>query len=59
VLVVVGDADPLSLAPSRSLAAALPDGRLVVVEDAGHVVNLARPPAFNAAVEEFLAAVLH
>lgn len=58
-LVVVGDADRLSLTPSRALAAALPNARLVVVEGAGHVVNLARPEAFDAAVADFLAAVLH
>jgi pimeloyl-ACP methyl ester carboxylesterase len=29
----------------------------VVVEDAGHVVNLARPDAFNAALVDFLSAV--
>src|SRR5947207_2849242 len=40
----------------RALAAALPQAKLVVVEDAGHVVNLAQPAAFNRALEEFLAA---
>lgn len=54
-LVVVGDRDRLSLVPCRETAAALPAARLVVVPDAGHVVNLQRPRAFNAAVEEFLA----
>jgi len=44
---------------AHRLADALPDARLVVVEDAGHVVNLADPEAFNAAVRDFLAAVLH
>ena len=58
-LVIVGAADLLSLAPSRALAAALPDARLVVVEDAGHVVNLARPAAFNAAVEDFVRTAPH
>jgi pimeloyl-ACP methyl ester carboxylesterase len=56
-LVVVGERDRLSLAPSRALAAALPHATLVVVEGAGHVVNLARPAAFNAALEEFFDAV--
>jgi pimeloyl-ACP methyl ester carboxylesterase len=58
-LVIVGGTDRLSLAPSRALAHALPEARLVVVEGAGHVVNLADPEAFNAAVRDFLAAVLH
>jgi 3-oxoadipate enol-lactonase len=53
-LVVVGAGDRMSLAPSRALAAALPDARLVVVEGAGHVVNLAAPAAFNAALDGFL-----
>jgi len=56
-LVIVGANDRLSLAPSRELAAALPAARLVVVDGAGHVVNLARPAAFNAALEEFLAGI--
>ena len=58
-LVVVGGTDRLSLGPSRALADALPDARLVVVEGAGHVVNLADADAFNAAVREFLAATVH
>jgi len=53
-LVIVGGHDRLSLAPSRALAAALPRARLVVVEGAGHVVNLARPDAFNVALLEFV-----
>jgi len=54
VLVVVGGEDRMSLAPSRELAGAIPRARLVIIEGAGHVVNLAQPAAFNAAVEEFL-----
>ena len=55
-LVVVGERDQLSLATSRKLAAALPNGRLVEIARAGHLVNLARPAEFNAALVEFLAA---
>jgi len=55
-LVIVGTRDRLSLAPCRALAAALPRARLVEVEGAGHLVNLARPTEFNAAVADFLAA---
>lgn len=54
VLVVAGERDVGSLAVCRRLAAALPDARLEVVPDAGHVVNLARPDAFNAALLAFL-----
>jgi pimeloyl-ACP methyl ester carboxylesterase len=53
-LVIVGDRDRGSLAPSRALAGALPRARLVVVPGAGHVVNLAQPAAFNAALNGFL-----
>jgi pimeloyl-ACP methyl ester carboxylesterase len=53
-LVVVGAEDRGSRAPSEALAAALPRARLVVVPGAGHVVNLAAPAAFNAALETFL-----
>ncbi len=53
-LVVVGAEDRPSLATSRALAAALPSARLVVVPAAGHLVNVAQPAAFNAAVATFL-----
>jgi len=57
-LVIVGARDRMSLPASRVLAAALPRAELVVVEGAGHVVNLAQPAAFNRALEEFLAAAV-
>ena len=52
-LVIVGAEDRESLEPSQALAGALPDARLEVVPDAGHIVNLAQPALFNAAVERF------
>ena len=57
-LVIVGGRDRTSLPASRALVAALPRARLVVVEEAGHVVNLAQPAAFNTALEQFLGDVL-
>jgi len=57
VLVIVGDRDRGSLEPSRALAAALPAAQLVVVPGAGHIVNLAQPAAFNAALTTFLDAL--
>ena len=53
-LLVAGGADPGSLAASETLAAALPDARRVVIPGAGHVVNLAAPAPFDAALREFL-----
>ena len=54
-LIVAGEADATSVATGRELAAALPRARLVLVAGAGHVVNLERPEAFNAALLAFLA----
>jgi pimeloyl-ACP methyl ester carboxylesterase len=54
-LILAGERDAPSVASGRALAAALPRARLVVIAGAGHVVNLQRPDAFNAAVLEFLA----
>jgi len=56
-LVIVGGRDRLALDASRALANALPDARLVEVAEAGHLVNLARPAEFNAALASFLAAL--
>jgi pimeloyl-ACP methyl ester carboxylesterase len=54
-LVVAGSEDRGALPVAHALAEALPRARLVVLADAGHVVNLSRPAAFNAALAEFLA----
>ncbi len=53
-LVVAGAGDAASLPACRALAGALPDARLEVIPEAGHVVNLARPEAFDAALAGFL-----
>lgn len=53
-LVIAGANDAPSVAASRALAAALPRARLVIVPNAGHVVNLAQPAAFDAALLGFL-----
>lgn len=54
-LLVYGADDRLT-PPSigRDMAAKMPDARLVVIEDAGHLPNIEQPDAFNAAVLEFL-----
>ncbi len=53
-LVVVGDRDRLSLGPSEALAQALPGAELLVVPDAGHVVNLERRELVSEAIAGFL-----
>jgi len=54
-LVVHGEGDQLiPRAEAEAMAAALPDARLVVLGDAGHLPNLEQPEAFNDAVREFL-----
>lgn len=55
VLVIHGAADVVPLAGSRDWAAHYPNGRLLVLERAGHLVHLERPDAFFPAVEAFLA----
>lgn len=57
VLLVAGSDDAASVAAARSLAAARPDAEVDVIEGAGHVVNLARPDAFNARLLAFLASL--
>ena len=54
-LLLAGGDDGGSLAASRTLAEALPRAELVVLPDAGHVVNLQAPEAFDDAVARFLA----
>jgi pimeloyl-ACP methyl ester carboxylesterase len=54
-LIVAGELDPPSLRASERLATAMPNARLEVVPGAGHVVNLAKPAAFNSLLVDFLA----
>lgn len=54
-LVVVGEQDVLSPeAQAQAMADALPQGRLVVVPEAGHLSAVEDPQAFDAAVTGFL-----
>jgi pimeloyl-ACP methyl ester carboxylesterase len=53
-LVIAGERDEASLPVCRTLAKALPAAELVVIPEAGHVVNLAAPAAFDAALLGFL-----
>jgi len=55
LMVVVGDHDELlPVEEARQLAASAPAGRLVVVEGAGHLVNLDAPGRFNGILPELL-----
>jgi pimeloyl-ACP methyl ester carboxylesterase len=54
VLVIVGDEDEPSLAPSLYLKRTIPGARLEVFPDSGHAVNLEEPERFNRALESFL-----
>ena len=58
-LVIVGEEDahvPRAVMPD--IADAMPDARLVVIPDAGHSPQFENPPAWFAALEEFLAELL-
>lgn len=55
VLLVVGEADRLSLGAARRLAQEIPGARLEVVPGAGHVVNLAARERVNELLGDFLA----
>jgi pimeloyl-ACP methyl ester carboxylesterase len=53
VLLVNGADDPLFRRSEDAFLAACRDGRLRVIEGAGHLVNSDQPAAFNAAIREF------
>ena len=55
VQLIVGQDDTLTPPSlSESMAAALPDARLEILENAGHLTNLERPEAFNFVLGKFL-----
>lgn len=57
-LVLVGEHDQLTPPlESEAVAAALPQGRLVVIPDAGHMTPLEKPDEFNEELVLFLASV--
>lgn len=54
-LVVVGQDDQLTpVSEAQALVDAIPGARLAVVPDAGHLVNIEQPEAFNALLLDFL-----
>ena len=54
VTIIVGARDEPALAPSQALVEVLLRARLVVVPNAGHVVNLVAPAVFNKELEALL-----
>jgi pimeloyl-ACP methyl ester carboxylesterase len=57
-LVVVGSEDAFTpVADARHLHERIPGARLRIIGGAGHLPNLERPEAFNAALGELLARV--
>jgi pimeloyl-ACP methyl ester carboxylesterase len=57
VLLAVGDEDVACLETNLMLKPVLPDAGLWIVPNTGHGINLEQPAAFNAQLENFLAAV--
>lgn len=53
-LVLVGEKDRGYLAAADYMTSKIPDGRKVLIPDAGHAANIHQPAAFNAAMGEFL-----
>lgn len=54
--IIVGDADPLTpMALSEEMAAMIPDARLTIAPDCGHVITHERPEVVNAALGTWLA----
>jgi len=55
-LAVFGDQDVITPAETegRNLAVAIPDAKLVIIPNAGHLSNLEQPETFNVTVRKFL-----
>ena len=59
-LIVVGDEDVLTPPKeARAMHAAIRGSRLEVIPGAGHLSNLERPAAFNAALSDFVGSLLY
>jgi pimeloyl-ACP methyl ester carboxylesterase len=56
ILLAVGDEDTACLETNLMLKSALPNAGLWIVPNTGHGINLEEPAAFNAQIENFLAA---
>lgn len=59
-LVLVGEEDTLTpLDDARLMAAQIPDSRMLILPEAGHLSSLENPKSFNTALLGFLAEVAH
>lgn len=59
-MIIVGDEDvPTPPKEARAMHERIPGSRLEVIAQAGHLVNLERPAAFNHLVHEFLTALTY
>jgi pimeloyl-ACP methyl ester carboxylesterase len=58
-LIVVGDEDEACIEPGLFMKREIPSAGLVMLPQAGHMVNLEEPAVFNAALAEFFAQVEH
>jgi 3-oxoadipate enol-lactonase len=59
-LIMVGDEDvPNPVKESRAIHERIPGSRLEIITQAGHLVNLERPAAFNHLLTEFLASLTY
>ncbi|HYW12414.1 MAG TPA: alpha/beta hydrolase [Longimicrobium sp.] len=55
ILVITGDRDETPVPAHRSWAAAVPDGRLLLIPGGGHYPHIERPDVFYPAVDAFMA----
>jgi 3-oxoadipate enol-lactonase len=59
-LVVVGDEDAITPAKdAQAMHEAIPNSRLEVIPEAGHLSNLERPAAFNTVLSDFVGSLLY
>jgi proline iminopeptidase len=54
VLVIHGTADPIPVEASEAWTTAMPNARLLLIKDAGHIPQIEQPEIFFKAVETFL-----
>ena len=59
-LIVVGEEDAITpVKEARAMQRMIPNSRLEVIPEAGHLSNLERPAAFNTALSDFIGSLLY